>query len=110
MDVSHLNMALEEAISTRCSVHYFVPGPTINGAQGDKLSAKHKGLCPLNCSDATFTLINKSGKERVRKVFGVTKLADNGIDNMRMTRFRSPPDVKGTVSLLIEHADRGTDK
>ncbi len=60
-------------------------------------------------SDATFTLINKSGQERVRKVFGTTKLEDNGIDSMRMTRFMSPPDVKGTVSLLIEHADRDDD-
>ncbi|MFN0318093.1 MAG: outer membrane lipoprotein-sorting protein [Burkholderiales bacterium] len=55
-------------------------------------------------SDATFTLANKAGQERVRKTFGTTKLQGNGIDNMRMTRFLSPPDVKGTVSLLIEHA------
>ncbi len=60
-------------------------------------------------SDATFTLINRTGQERVRKVFGTTKLEDNEIDNMRMTRFLSPPDVKGTVSLLIEHADRDDD-
>lgn len=60
-------------------------------------------------ADATFTLINKTGQERVRKTFGTTKLAENGIDNMRMTRFMSPPDVKGTVSLLIEHADKDDD-
>lgn len=60
-------------------------------------------------SDATFTLINKSGQERVRKVFGTTKLVDNGTDNMRMTRFTSPPDVKGTVTMLLEHADRDDD-
>ena len=60
-------------------------------------------------SDATFTLINKSGGERVRQTVGVTKLETNGIDNMRMTRFTSPPDVKGTVSLLIEHADKDDD-
>lgn len=57
-------------------------------------------------SDATFTLINKAGQERKRKTFGTSKLEANGIDNMRMTRFLSPPDVKGTVSLLIEHADK----
>jgi len=55
-------------------------------------------------SDATFTLINKSGQERVRKTFGVSKLEANGEDNMRMTRFMAPADVKGTVSLLIEHS------
>lgn len=60
-------------------------------------------------ADATFTLINKTGQERVRKTFGTTKLEENGIDNMRMTRFLSPPDVKGTVSLLIEHADKDDD-
>jgi len=60
-------------------------------------------------SDATFTLINRDGQERVRKTFGTSKLEANGIDNMRMTRFLSPPDVKGTVSLLIEHADKDDD-
>jgi len=55
-------------------------------------------------SDATFTLINKTGQERVRKTFGVSKLEPNGEDNMRMTRFMAPADVKGTVSLLIEHS------
>lgn len=60
-------------------------------------------------SDATFTLINKAGQERVRKTFGTSKLQANNIDNMRMTRFLSPPDVKGTVSLLIEHADKDDD-
>jgi outer membrane lipoprotein-sorting protein len=60
-------------------------------------------------SDATFTLVNKSGQQRVRKVFGTTKLVDNGTDNMRMTRFTSPPDVKGTVTMLLEHADRDDD-
>ena len=60
-------------------------------------------------ANATFTLVNKTGQERVRKTFGTTKLEENGIDNMRMTRFLSPPDVKGTVSLLIEHADKDDD-
>ena len=60
-------------------------------------------------SDATFTLINKNGQERVRKTFGTTKLQSNGLDNMRMVRFLSPPDVKGTVTLLIEHTDKEDD-
>lgn len=55
-------------------------------------------------SDATFTLTNKTGQERVRKTMGVTKLQANGEDNMRMTRFVAPADIKGTVSLLIEHS------
>jgi predicted RND superfamily exporter protein/outer membrane lipoprotein-sorting protein len=59
--------------------------------------------------DATITLINNSNQQRVRKTFGATKLQANEIDNMRVTRFLSPPDVKGTVSLLIEHSRRDDD-
>ncbi|HEY5995319.1 MAG TPA: outer membrane lipoprotein-sorting protein [Gallionellaceae bacterium] len=55
-------------------------------------------------SDATFTLINKTGQKREHKTYGVSKLEANGVDNMRMTRFMAPADVKGTVSLLIEHS------
>ncbi len=60
-------------------------------------------------SRATLTLINKNGQERVRTIFTTTKLQPNATDNMRMTRFLSPPDVKGTVTLLIEHSDRDDD-
>ena len=60
-------------------------------------------------SDATFTLTNKNGQERVRKTFGTSKLQANGVDNMRMTRFLTPSDVKGTVSLLIENSAKDDD-
>ncbi len=60
-------------------------------------------------SDTTMTLTNKSGQQRVRKTFGTSKLDANGIDNKRMTRFLEPTDVKGTVSLLIEHSDKDDD-
>jgi outer membrane lipoprotein-sorting protein len=60
-------------------------------------------------SDATFTLINKAGERRVRKVLGATKLRANGADNMRMTRFLSPPDIKGTVTLLLENSGKDDD-
>lgn len=60
-------------------------------------------------TNATFTLISKNGQQRVRKVFGTTRLQANGSDNMRMTRFLAPADVKGTVSLLIEHAQTDDD-
>lgn len=58
---------------------------------------------------STFTLISKAGQMRIRKVFGATKLEPNEIDNIRMTRFLSPPDVKGTVILLIEHSEKDDD-
>ena len=60
-------------------------------------------------ADATFRLINAVGQERVRETIGRSKLLPNGVDNMRMTRFVSPPDVKGTVSLLIEHSEQDDD-
>jgi outer membrane lipoprotein-sorting protein len=60
-------------------------------------------------SEATFVLRNKSGKERVRKTFGTTKLKENGVDNMRMTRFLQPTDVRGMVSLLVEQSSKDDD-
>lgn len=60
-------------------------------------------------SNATFTLINKEGQKRVRRTYGVSKLERNGHDNMRMTRFLAPGDIKGTVSLLKEHSARDDD-
>ncbi len=59
--------------------------------------------------NATFTLTNKGGQERTRKVYGVTKLEANTINTRRMTRFLEPGDVKGTVTLLIEQSDRDDD-
>jgi outer membrane lipoprotein-sorting protein len=40
----------------------------------------------------------------VRKTTGATRLDTNGIDNMRIVRFSSPPDVEGTATLLVEHS------
>jgi hypothetical protein len=55
-------------------------------------------------SNATFTLIDKGGQTRVRKTLGHTRLQDGSDDNMRLVRFLSPADIKGTSILLIEHA------
>lgn len=55
-------------------------------------------------STASFVLTNKAGQERLRKTTSSTKLQANGTDNMRVTRFLAPVDVKGTVSLMIENA------
>ncbi|MEE4138725.1 outer membrane lipoprotein-sorting protein [Pseudomonas viridiflava] len=61
-------------------------------------------------TDATFTLINANGEKRVRKTEGYTKLqADASQNNMRYVKFVSPPDIKGTATLLIEHADADDD-
>lgn len=60
-------------------------------------------------ASTTMTLTNRKSQQRVRKTFGTTKLQGNGVDNMRMTRFLEPTDVKGTVSLLIEHSTKDDD-
>ena len=60
-------------------------------------------------SNATFKLTNAAGQERIRKTYGATKLASDGLLNRRMVRFLSPGDVRNTTSLLIENA-RGDDE
>jgi uncharacterized protein len=56
-------------------------------------------------SEATFRLLNADGHERIRKTFGATKLAADGIRNRRVIRFLSPSDVRNTTTLLVETAD-----
>ncbi|WAH57117.1 outer membrane lipoprotein-sorting protein [Pseudomonas silvicola] len=60
-------------------------------------------------TDATFTLINATGEQRVRKTEGLTKLQAGSQDNMRYVKFVSPPDIKGTATLLVEHAGSDDD-
>lgn len=69
------------------------------------VATKYRG----STAHVTFTLINKHGQERVRETLSTTKLQDNGRDTMRMVRFLSPPDIAGTATLLIEHADADDD-
>jgi len=60
-------------------------------------------------SDATFRLINATGQERVRETKGNTKLVSGTTDNMRTVEFLSPSDIRGTKTLLIEHAGKDDD-
>lgn len=60
-------------------------------------------------SNATFKLTAASGQERIRKTFGATKLAADGVANRRVIRFLSPGDVRNTTSLLVENS-RGDDE
>ena len=57
----------------------------------------------------TFTLISKNGQERVRETLSISKLHANGRETLRLVRFLSPPDIAGTATLLIEHADGDDD-
>lgn len=60
-------------------------------------------------SEATITLTAKGGGERIRKTYTATKLAKNGQDNSRLSRFLAPADVKGMATLLVEHSDADDD-
>jgi len=60
-------------------------------------------------SNATFTLTNNKGQQRVRKTFGVTALEDQGAVNKRVIRFLSPNDVRNTTTLLLENV-KGEDE
>ncbi|HCM39039.1 MAG: hypothetical protein A2Z97_04900 [Bdellovibrionales bacterium GWB1_52_6] len=61
-----------------------------------------------SATESTFTLTNASGQRRVRKTIGMAKIIDGTPNFRRMVRFVSPPDVKGTATLLIEN-DGGSD-
>jgi uncharacterized protein len=54
-------------------------------------------------SNTQIELTNAQGDKRLRKTDGYSKLLANGRDNMRLTRFTEPADVKGTGVLLVEH-------
>jgi hypothetical protein len=60
-------------------------------------------------AEVTMTLIDSSGGRRQRSTLSLTKLLPNGIDQKRVVRFLAPADVKGTATLLVEHADGDDD-
>jgi hypothetical protein len=60
-------------------------------------------------AEATMTLAGDGGRERVRRLVSLTRLKEDGASQMRLARFLFPPDVKGTATLMIEHADRDDD-
>ena len=56
-------------------------------------------------SKNTMRLISKGGNERVRESVNYNKLQPNGHDTLRLIRFTSPGDIKGTNILIHEHSD-----
>jgi outer membrane lipoprotein-sorting protein len=59
--------------------------------------------------DTTMVLINNRGQQRERATSGVVKLQPNGVDSKLVVKFGSPPDIKGTGVLQIEHSDSDDD-
>lgn len=56
-------------------------------------------------TEMTMTLISKTGKKRIRKVVQYQQ-TDNRGDKKILIRFLSPPDIKGTGLLTLEHHNR----
>lgn len=84
--------------------------PAWADASGDLMQ---RNFMASKVSGATYRtsirLIDADNGIRTRETDGTTKLQANGIDNMRLTTFLSPADVKGTATLLIEHAGKTDD-
>src|SRR5687767_6096732 len=59
--------------------------------------------------ETTMVLINDRGQRRERANTGIVKLQPNGIDSKLVVKFSTPPDIKGTGVLQIEHSDGDDD-
>jgi hypothetical protein len=59
--------------------------------------------------ETTMVLINDRGQQRERASSGVIKLQPNGIDSKLVVKFSTPPDIKGTGVLQIEHSEGDDD-
>ena len=67
------------------------------------------GRFSSSTAQAQFVLENQGGTKRERRAMLATKLQDDGRDAMRLVRFDAPADIKGTSTLLIEHAAKEDD-
>lgn len=83
----------------------------VYAAPADDLMAKNLAATKVSGAEfrATMRLITASGSVRERQTEGATKLQPDGNDNMRLTRFLSPADAKGTTTLLIENGAQDDD-
>src|SRR5688572_24960967 len=59
--------------------------------------------------ETTMVLITNRGQQRERATRGLIKLQPNGVDSKLVVKFGSPPDIKGTGVLQIEHGDSDDD-
>jgi Outer membrane lipoprotein-sorting protein len=59
--------------------------------------------------ETTMILINNRGQQRERANTGIVKLQPNGIDSKLVVKFSTPPDIKGTGVLQIEHSEGDDD-
>ena len=59
--------------------------------------------------DSTMVLITNRGQQRERATSGLVKLQPNGVDSKLVVKFSTPPDIKGTGVLQIEHSEGDDD-
>jgi hypothetical protein len=59
---------------------------------------------------ATMTIIDARGRQRVRKLAQVSRLADGGNTEKKLIRFLAPADVKGTGFLTFDYREDDDDK
>ncbi len=59
--------------------------------------------------ETTMVLINGRGQRRERANTGIVKLQPNDVDSKLVVKFSTPPDIKGTGVLQIEHSDSDDD-
>ncbi len=57
---------------------------------------------------ATFTMTHRDGSQRIRKTVAYTRQVSDR-EQMRLIRFLSPQDIKGTATLMHEHAQSDDD-
>lgn len=86
------------------------------GAQRTELSARdimEKNFFATKVAslrvETTMVLINDRGQRRERANTGIVKLQPNGVDSKLVVKFSTPPDIKGTGVLQIEHSDSDDD-
>ncbi len=58
---------------------------------------------------SVLKIIDKKGRERIRKIAGTTKLYDKDSTEKRLLRFLSPADVKGTGFLIFDYEKKDDD-
>jgi hypothetical protein len=59
--------------------------------------------------ETTMVLVTDRGQRRERATSGLVKLQPNGVDSKLVVKFSTPPDIKGTGVLQIEHSESDDD-
>jgi hypothetical protein len=59
--------------------------------------------------EATMVLINDKGQQRERRNTTLIALQPNGVDSKFAVKFSTPPDIKGTAFLQVEHSEGDDD-